>query len=300
MPASAPSELRLPLAVVAHDAGAANLILGWIATLPPAQLRLCADGPAAALFMSALPACPLIPLEAALNDAAMLLSGTSGPHSSLEHEARQLARARGLPSIGVIDHWVNYRARFIRADGEELPDEIWVTDALALGIARPSFPGSPVHELPNRYLENLVAQTRALTQAHDGETHVLYVLEPMRSNWGRGETPGEFQALDFFLTQLPTLANDSPVQVRLRPHPSDAPGKYDSWLAARRDPRLSLDPSPTLPESIAWADGVAGCESYALVAALAAGRKAFSTLPPWAPACRLPHGDIVKLRDLAS
>jgi len=42
---------------------------------------------------------------------------------------------------------------------------------------------------------------------------------------------------------------------------------------------------------------VVGCESFALVVALAAGRRVCSTLPPWAPPCRLPQPGIVRLAD---
>jgi hypothetical protein len=38
-----------------------------------------------------------------------------------------------------------------------------------------------------------------------------------------------------------------------------------------------------------------GCESMALVVALAAGREVFSSLPPWAPPCRLPHAGVRRL-----
>jgi hypothetical protein len=299
MPASALTDLRLPLAVVAHDAGAANLILGWIRELPPAQLRLCASGPAARLFTTAFPNHVLLSADTALAGAAMLLSGTSGPRSDLEHAARKLARQRGLPSVGVIDHWVNYAQRFTRADETVLPDEIWVADAHAATLARQTFPGCTVREQPNRYLEAIVAEAHAASQPHPGVTHVLYVLEPMHSDWGRGGSDGEFQALDFFCEHAALLGLPSDARIRLRPHPSDARGKYSHWLEPHGDELITLDESGTLAKAIGWADWVVGCESYALVAGLAAGRRIASTLPPWAPVCRLPHPELIHLRDLA-
>ncbi len=299
MRAFAPSDLRLPLAVVAHDAGAANLILGWIRDLPATQLRLCASGPAARLFAAALPHHARLPVATVLDGAAQLLSGTSGPQASLEHAARRLARSRGVPSVGVIDHWVNYAPRFMR-DGETiLPDEIWVADTHALALARRTFPGGVVRELPNRYLDDIVAEARTASQAHAGVTHVLYVLEPMHSDWGRGGSAGEFQALDFFCEHTGRLGLPADTLIRLRPHPSDAPGKFDAWLSRQGDPRLSLDPTGTLAAAIGWADWVVGCESFALVAGLAAGRRVASTLPPWAPTCRLPQPEVIHLRNLA-
>ena len=44
---------------------------------------------------------------------------------------------------------------------------------------------------------------------------------------------------------------------------------------------------------------VVGCESQALVVALAAGRQVWSSLPPWAPPCRLPQAGVQRLAQQA-
>jgi hypothetical protein len=50
--------------------------------------------------------------------------------------------------------------------------------------------------------------------------------------------------------------------------------------------------------AISQADIVAGVESFALTLALAAGRTVYSSLPPWAPALRLPQEGIRQIRRL--
>ncbi|MFM7531273.1 MAG: hypothetical protein ACKO5J_02040, partial [Rubrivivax sp.] len=82
-------------------------------------------------------------------------------------------------------------------------------------------------------------------------------------------------------------------RLRLRPHPSDAPGKYDGWLARR--PGTLLDTHPTVAPALSRARWVVGCESHALTVALACGREVYSSLPPWAPPCRLPHAGIRRM-----
>ena len=86
-------------------------------------------------------------------------------------------------------------------------------------------------------------------------------------------------------------------QVRLRPHPSDPPGKYDGWIARHAD-RACLDDAADLAGAIGGCAWVAGVESFALVVALEAGRRVVVTLPPWAPPCRLPHRGLLHLREL--
>ncbi|HVL41422.1 MAG TPA: hypothetical protein VM348_04635, partial [Brevundimonas sp.] len=149
------TDLPPPVAVVAHDAGAANLILAWLAAAPSGlkRVRPVMAGPAAALWAARFPDGPVpVALEAALEEANSLLSGT-GWASDLEHEARRLARARGIPSVAVIDHWVNYRMRFQRHGEEILPDRLWVADEHALAEAAASLPEVPAELKPNLYLQ---------------------------------------------------------------------------------------------------------------------------------------------------
>ncbi|MCW5635298.1 MAG: hypothetical protein KIT17_18320 [Rubrivivax sp.] len=293
-------DLRSPLAVVCHDAGACNVILPWLRR-PDLSLRPVMGGPAEKLFRTRFGGAADVPsdaaLAAALRGAAMLLSGT-GWAGDLEHRARRLARERGVFSVAVIDHWVNYAMRFER-DGETVwPDEFWVTDDDALTIARRTFPGRVVRCVDNAYLRAEAAAVPRLPVRGEGggPPAVLYVLEPMRSDWGRG-TPGEFQALDHFVRERMAAGVPAGAPLRLRPHPSDPPGKYDAWIAAQRRAGLdvALDRHASLSQAIGASAWVAGCESFALVVALRAGRRVISTLPPWAPPCRLPQAGIVRL-----
>ena len=59
-----------------------------------------------------------------------------------------------------------------------------------------------------------------------------------------------------------------------------------------------LDDAPTLAAAVSRCRWVAGCESYALIVALAAGRSVVCTLPPWAPPARLPPGKLIHLRTI--
>lgn len=301
MPDSALLDLPVPVAVVCHDAGAANIILAWMrahaATHSQAarDWRLLAQGPAVKLW--AEHSVPLVHLcqnvDEALDGAAVLLSGT-GWASDLEHEARRQAKVRGIKTIAVIDHWVNYKERFIRQGEIVLPDEIYVTDDYAFREAERCFPDLSIQIKSNLYLEGLVRQISPLS-SREGE--VLYVLEPIRADWCK-QPAGEFQALDYFVANMGKLGIERDAIIRLRPHPSDAAGKYDKWLTDHHELNVVLDDSPTLASAIGRSEWVVGCETYAMVVALLAGRKVASTLPPWAHRCRLPHGAITPLRDL--
>jgi hypothetical protein len=111
--------------------------------------------------------------------------------------------------------------------------------------------------------------------------------------------PGEFAALDYFAQHLDYISRSEALQIRIRPHPSDPAGKYDAWMSRHSHLHLMLDTANTLAESLAWADTVVGCQTYAMVIGLAVGCKVFSSIPPWAPDCVLPHREIIRLSALS-
>jgi len=280
----------LPTAVVAHDAGATNLIIAWLKSWRW-SVRACVDGPARKLWSQAFPKQPTCQsIAEALEGTSSVVTGT-GWASSLEHEARRQARTRGLRVAAVLDHWVNYPPRFERDGDVILPDELWVADDWAAQTARQVLPPMPIRVYDNLYLQAEVAQVTAPPE--DGT--LLYVLEPVRSDWGRGEQ-GEFQALDYTLQHLQALSSTPICRIVLRPHPSDPTDKYCRYLDA--DPRIEMDRSADMSQAISKADIVVGVESFALTLALAAGRPVFSSLPPWAPALRLPQEGIQQIRRL--
>jgi len=301
-----------PVALVAHDAGAASHIAAWFSTLN-LPLHIYAEGPAKALFSRVFDQ----PLEASLNSAvyksSAVVTGT-GWASDLEHRARKLALSQNITSISVLDHWVNYRERFQWGGGEVLPDQLWVSDADAASLATAVFPNVPVRQLPNLWLEGLCKAVQAIrsgstciSQPRRPARRLLYLLEPIRVPWSQGpggaSEAGEIQGLRYLLQQLPILIKQGWVApqheletLSLRPHPSEPQGKYDALISeAAASWPIQLDRASTLAKSLAWADVAFGCETQALVAALACNLPSFTTVPPWAPACRLPQPNLVHI-----
>lgn len=282
-------ELRFPLTVVAHDAGAANHICAWVKPyFKKEDIRFVLEGPAVQIFSSQLPSFKNSILPESLTGSALLLSGTSGQATYLEHDARKSARAAHVPSIGVLDHWIHYRERFVRQGQEVLPDTLWVSDEFALQKACEEFPDLPVQCKPNHYLDALVREIRAFSRSSDKKLHLLYVLEPIRASWGNSTVSGEFQALDYFFGKLPLLIPEQEIEIRLRPHPSESASKYAEWVATHQQRAVYLDLESSLQQAIGWSDWVLGCESYALYVSSQAGKRVISTFPPWAPQWRLP------------
>lgn len=302
------------IAVCAHDAGAASHIAAWMSPIS-SKLRLCISGPAKVLFSKRLDKnCrQFLELDEALNGAKVLISGT-GWESDLEHNARVMASNRGIPTIAVLDHWVNYRERFWRKGQEHLPDVIWVSDTEARLLAQKCFEKTPIVELPNYWLKELVDDVKKFRLVHNIEPRrpglrLLYLLEPIRTNStkdvrGQNET-SEIKILRYWLKQLDMLIKlgwiseqYKSLELILRLHPSEPKDKYDKFIAeASKSWFIELDRDP-LSESLAKADIVFGYETQALVAALACDLPSFSTIPPWRRPCRLPHNSLRHLSQI--
>ena len=247
-------------------------------------------------------------VESCLSQCRLLLSGT-GWSSNLEHHARSIAKEQKINSIAVIDHWVNYTQRFQRNGSQTLPQGIWVSDEEAAKLAAEHFPSLWIQQLDNNWMNQLKKEVHQLRTSGKTKSprspaaQLLYLLEPLRDPISGNQNGEEFHALEYWLSKLDTLmgmgeisSHRHELQLTLRQHPSEPPGKYAEWIDQHRHTwPVALDPCTTLPESLSVADMVFGCETQALVAAMACQIPAYSTLPPELHPNRLPHKQLKHL-----
>jgi hypothetical protein len=293
----------MKLLVACHDAGGAEIVAAWLARRRGEdELRTVLSGPAVRIFAHRLgDAIERLPELPPLDGLDLVLCGSSAT-SDLERRAVRAARAAGVPSAVWLDHWVFYRERFVLDGALVAPDEVWVTDADAARRAAQAVPGARIVVKGNPYLEEAAAEIRALSEPHGGGERILYVTEPTAEaalldtgdpmGWGYEER----DVLARFLERL-ARAPVPPAAVRVRPHPAEPRGKYAATLAAfaGRLP-VALSEGGSLAGDCAWADTVAGCETMALVVALAAGRRVISVIPPGGRPLSLPFEAIERAR----
>lgn len=291
------------LAVASHDAGGAEVVSSYIRDRGISCLFVL-DGPARVVFSRKLGTLLTVSLEEALARCDSMLCGTSW-QSELEFSAIRRARELGKRSVAFLDHWVNYRERFVRGGETCLPDEIWVGDADAFTRAIDVFPGVPVVQVENPYVEGLrqellqKAATRTGKPAADRRA-LLYVSEPVREHalrqfgnerhWGYVEE----DALRYLLTNLDALG-ESTARITIRPHPSEPAGKYD-WVLKEFDLPIVIGGQEPLLDEICAADVVMGCNSMAMVVGLIADKRVVSCIPPGGRPCVLPHLEIQSLQ----
>jgi len=287
-------KINTPFAVVCHDAGGASQIAAMLRVLGHKPKWVFAVGPALKIFQRELPNIEVQSELSGFKNISAIITG-SGWGSNIEHQARQEAKQAGVRSITVLDHWANYKERFKRNGDTVLPDELWVVDIFAEALARSSFPDVSVVRVTDFLTELELKRIDSISESTP--SRLLYLLEPVRSDWGQSE-PGEFQALRYFLEKWSFLKFPVATEIKLRLHPSEDREKYAAFIDKNRQLPVSYS-AGTLSEDISAARWVAGCQTYAMTLALAAGRPVYSTLPPWAPPKVLPHPGIQYLREMA-
>lgn len=284
--------------VVAHDAGGAEILSSYIRQ-ECLDCYYVLEGPACNIFERKLGVTHSSLLMDVVFVSEFILCGT-GWDSDLEFNAIQLARKFGKKSIAFLDHWSNYKERFIRNNKLCLPDEIWVGDSIAEAMAKDIFPTLPVHKIDNPYFHEIRQELDIIPQeSHAG--NILYVCEPIREHalkqhgderyWGYTEE----DALRYFLTHV-HLLNRKIQRITIRLHPSESQGKYDSILQEFSLP-IEIGVS-SLIEEVSACEVVAGCQSMAMVVGLLAAKKVISVIPPGGAPCVLPQEEIIHLQKL--
>lgn len=211
------------------------------------------------------------------------------------HELRRIraARTRGIRTVSVLDHWINYRQRFVLEGELVLPDVIAVMDEQArnamLSLGFPSdvvvVTGSPALEELAHGLDltpsDARARLRAMAPGADGQL-VVWVSQPLASGLSERELGfGSASTFTRFATVLERVArrNGRAVDLFFKPHPREGDGPPPR---TERSEFLRVHPlgSGYPPRAAALgADLVAGMHSMLLVEACLLGRPVVSFQP---------------------
>ena len=133
------------LGIVSHDAGGAEILSNWVKrNNKDTKFMFFLRGPAKKIFHRNLDINLVDQNEQTiqnfLDEIDLLICGTSW-QSSLEREFIFEAKKSKIKVISILDHWVNYRERFIVNKSLVLPDEIWVCDEFAYKKAKMNLKG---------------------------------------------------------------------------------------------------------------------------------------------------------------
>lgn len=304
------------IVIVCHDAGGSEVISSWVhRNHLEKQCTFILEGPAVKIFQNKIANVACFNreyLSIAIEHCDWVLTGT-GWSSDLEIKAIQTAKSYQKKVCSYLDHWGNYKERFILKDTLIYPDEIWVGDEDAYKIATKCFTNSKskIQLVPNPYFMDIKDALSSYQNEHinkDGKINILYLCEPNALHSLRMENHPlakfgytELIAIDYFFSIMHKLLSRYQLNlrcVRIRPHPSENKNKYDDIISKYSEINSEISHSSFLDDCV-WSDWVIGCSTMGLVLGLIAGKKVFSTIPPGGKVLCLPQKDIIRINTLS-
>lgn len=293
----------MKLIFVTHDIGGANLVFSYIIAQSLENYYILAEGPAK-LSASGINSDQFINRETAAdmiakNEVSSIITGTSW-NSSLELDFIRLAKNSGIQTISFLDHWTNYRERFLYpkpAWEKNLPDLFWAHDQNSLDLIKLYFPKVPVELKANYFLELNIAKYKKMNLEYE-KNSFLFLTEPISTHYGNSLGYDEFDALDLFLSKLKVLkSSDLDFKVTIRPHPSErelATDKYKKYI----NESTAISNEPDIFNEIYRHEFIIGCDTIAMYYASYVGRNVFCSIPIQASICTLPIVNLKYLRDI--
>lgn len=298
-----PDEPLRTMILVAHDAGVAQILSSWVNhNMGQYDFRFSLQGPAVEIFESKLGKIESRTLEELLNVSGDLIVGTSWQNNS-GLRALQEFRSRGMSKrIAILDHWVNYRSRFLLRGNIILPDEIWVLDEYAFLLASSEFQEVPIKRIENYYLNEILldvlSKKKSAPRGPNAPINLLFLGENLSGNPFNYGNLGydELVSFDYFLKKIDYFGSKHEIVLTIRPHPTESENKYVDMLNMRVKGCFRYKIShQSLTEDLAESDYVIGISSYALFVSASAGIRTFCAIPSLSTSCPVPHKSIERL-----
>jgi hypothetical protein len=247
---------------VAHDPGGANAVAAETAALRARGVDVIAIAKGLAENQFRRLAVEFVPFHPEAVDAVLagnvdlVLTGTSVA-DSLDRDATAAARARGIPSVTLIDYWMNHDTRFgvARPPKEVLPDYlIAIDERCRRQMVSEGLPDERTHVLGQPYFSVLLARAAGRTGGPGPVERLLYASES-----GAAAT----RALDTLLRALGSL--ESPVELIVRFHPREGERADRLDRLRRAGCPFVVDESFDPLETARAADAVIGVSSMILI-----------------------------------
>ena len=264
--------------IVASDAGASE-ILSFFAKKNKNKYNYLLKGTAKKIFKKNLGKFKTISLKESLKKTKLYICGT-GWQSDIHIQIIKATRLKSTKVIAYLDHWVNYKKRFIRNRRKVLPDMLISSDKNSYKISKKIFKKTTIIKCINYYEKKIIEKIKKLKE---GEK-ILYFLEPFNNKI-------EFMALKIFFQKLKKLKTINK-SIILKIHPSEKKNKYIKFLKKYENFKVVLDNKSSIEKLISSAKYIFGLESNALAISQKANKKVFTILPLYNRKFRLPFKKI--------
>lgn len=285
------------IAVVSNDAGGAEILSSYIKKKKNNYIFVL-TGPAKKIFYNKLKKIKNVNLEKAEKISHKLICGTSF-QSKLELKAISKFIKNGKETTALLDHWTNYKKRFIYKKKFVQPQNIWVFDHHAKKLAKKIFNRSKIFLKQNYFLSDIKKSYHKKKKLKKKYLNILYASEPIsefkKKYHSNLKNLFEYKTFKYFYNNINYITKKN-YKIRFRHHPNENHKKY-RWVF-RLFKNIKLSKNISLIKDIERSDVVVGRQTMALVVGLVLGKKVISCIPPDEKRCIIPFNAIKEMRDL--
>ena len=246
------------ICIVANDAGGAEILKSFI-FFSNSQFSYILTGPAKKIFKKKNKSSNY---KKIINDSDIVITGTS--YKSLtEYKCIKYCKKINKKVFSILDHWVNYKIRFVRNNKFILPDKLIVCDKESKKIASKYF--NNILYMPNPYWKYIKKKFKN-KKNNIKSKKFLYVSSNYNRTKKKYKDKWILQKLIKYLEKKNNTLN-----LVIRPHPSENKNKFKNFFSEKI--KISIDKNKSLVNSLRKTSIVFGHNSMAMVMGKICGLK---------------------------
>ena len=251
------------ITISSKDAGGAEILSSWVLN-NPGKYKYYLSGPAIKIFKSKIKKLKISNLSQCIDFSDTILSSTGT--SSFEIKAINKFKQSNKKTIAYLDHWFNYKQRFLINGRFIKVDEIWVNDDQAFKEAKKYFSDTIIKRKKNYFLIDLIKETQNCKKKKNS---VLYLADSKKNLKNKKNI--ELSIFKSFLKNIYFKKYfKKNIKLIIRVHPNEDPNKYKKIIKRNNLIEISKE---KLPIDISQSLYIYGNNSMVLYLASQAGVK---------------------------
>lgn len=264
------------LGIFSCDPGGAEILSSWLLNYK-GKYKVCLKGQAINIFKKKIKGLKNYSFRNVLNSSNKIITSTGW---SSKHEINSIIEAKKYKKyvITILDHWVNYRERFIKNKILHLPNEMWVFDKKSLEIAKNSFNKKvKIIKKNNLYIRKIVKKIKFLKKKIKNKNNILYLTTP--------NVDKKFIDLYFFKVFIENLylIKKNNIKIIFRVHPLDNVKKYLEYINQIKEKYIIEISKNSIEYDLARSNCVFGINSTAQVISALANIRTINIYPKSCP-----------------
>jgi glycosyltransferase involved in cell wall biosynthesis len=268
------SFFKKKIAVACKDPGAANLIFYLLKYMQPKQVNYYTKNPSSNLFKrNKSKRYSKKTIKDLFRNMDIFICGTGT--TDFEKKALIESKKNKIFSFSVIDHYTNYRERFLYKKKYFFPNVILTTSKEAFKKAKTVFPKKKISLIKNYFLFDF--QKRIESQKDKKKKYIVYISEP----YSNLNLDYEFKSLIYLLKNYDKMKFKSN-KIIIKLHPRDKKNKYNQIINVyKKKLKISLNSDIDNVKLLSQAEAIVGLCSYLLEVSSKVGLKTFSCILPY-------------------